>query len=87
MTFSQFDKDMRSLISFFVERSNRTVRSKLSRLTQLSRLLSLESPDELLEYWGANEGPIPWEFNAAEARRILRQRVDFDADSIARLAL
>jgi hypothetical protein len=26
---------------------------------------------QLLEYWGANEGPIPWEFNAAEAKRVL----------------
>jgi hypothetical protein len=28
---------------------------------------------QLLEYWGTNEGLVPWEFNAAEAKRLLGQ--------------
>lgn len=93
---AQFEKDIRSLVSFFCDRSTTSVKAKLMRLTQLSRMVSLESPAEvcttpvplpslmsrvalplipacgqLLEYWGANEGPVPWEFNASEAKRVL----------------
>ena len=67
----QFERDMRALVSFFVSHSNSSVRSKLTRLVQLSKLLSLDSPQELLDYWGTNEGPVPWEFNGSEAKRWL----------------
>ncbi len=62
---------MRALVAFFVAHSSSNVRSKLTRLLQLSKLLSLDSPQELLDYWGTNEGPVPWEFNGAEAKRLL----------------
>ncbi len=42
---------------------------------------------QLLEYWGSNEGPVPWEFNAAEAKRLLALRVEFTAFDIDFLQL
>jgi hypothetical protein len=38
---------MRALVAFFVDRSSAAVRSKLTRLTQLSRLLNLDMPMEV----------------------------------------
>jgi hypothetical protein len=67
----QFERDVRALVAFFSSKGSPGVKSKLTRLLQLSKLLALDSPQELLEYWGANEGPVPWEFNAAEAKRLL----------------
>jgi hypothetical protein len=43
----QFERDMRALVAFFVDRSSAAVRSKLTRLTQLSRLLNLDMPMEV----------------------------------------
>ena len=43
----QFEKDMRSLVAFFSDRSSSSVKSKLTRLVQLSRMLSMESPSEV----------------------------------------
>jgi hypothetical protein len=42
---------------------------------------------QLLEYWGPNEGPTPWEYNAAEAKRALALRIDFSQDAITALPL
>ena len=52
----QFDSDVRSLVSFFVTRSSRRVREKFARLLQIARLLNLESPSEILEYWEGSAG-------------------------------
>jgi hypothetical protein len=67
----QFERDVRALVAFFGAKGNPGVKAKLTRLVQLAKVLSLDSPQELLEFWGANEGPIPWEFNAAEVKRLL----------------
>jgi hypothetical protein len=84
----QFDADVRALAAFFVARSSRRVRDKFTRLLQIAQLLNLESPAEVLEYWGANASEAtPWELSADEVRAVLALRVDFAAAEVAALRL
>ena len=83
----QFDSDMRALTGFFALRSGRRIRSRFTRLLQMAQLLTLESPTEVLEYWGPNSGVVPWELSADEVRSTLALRTDFLPHEIARLKL
>lgn len=65
------------------EMTARTVRDKFARLTQMASLLSLESPAELMEYWGETS----WRLTPAEVRAMLSQRADFSKDAISGLPL
>ena len=90
----QFDADMRSLASFFAERSSRRARAKFTRLRQVAQILNVESPSEVLEWWsstsvgrGGGEPSVPWEVSPEEVRGILALRVEFAAGDIASLKL
>mmetsp|Transcript_32816 Transcript_32816/g.77788 ORF Transcript_32816/g.77788 Transcript_32816/m.77788 type:complete len:739 (+) Transcript_32816:153-2369(+) len=83
----QLDRDIRNLVSHLSEFTNRAVRDKFARLTQMATVLSLETPNEILDYWGDNSGPITWRWNAAEVRRLLELRVDFSQASLNALRL
>lgn len=83
----QFDSDIRGLVAFFVDKCSRRIRGRFTRLLQISQILNLERPAELLEYWGSNAGGITWELTADEARSILSLRVDFSPAEISRLKL
>ena len=63
------------------------VRDKFAILHQKATILSLESAEEILEYWGDNAGPMNWRLSADDIRAVLRQRDDFQADEIAGLLL
>jgi hypothetical protein len=67
--------------------TQRTVRDKFARLTQMATILNLEKVSEILDYWGENSGPMTWRLTPAEVRRILGLRVDFKPESIAALKL
>lgn len=54
---------------------------------QKATLLSLESVDEVSEYWGEAGGPMGWRLSAEDVRHVLRQRTDFAPDEIAALTL
>jgi hypothetical protein len=45
------DRDVRTLVSHLAELTQRTVRDKFARLTQMATVLSLETPSEILDYW------------------------------------
>ena len=92
----QFDADVRSLAAFFIARASRRIRERFTRLLQIAQLLNLESPAEVLEYWGpgaavisgpAGGGGVQWELSAEEVRAVLGLRVDFSAAEVARLRL
>jgi len=83
----QIDKDIRTLVSYMSELTQRTVRDKFARLTQMATVLSLEAPSEILDYWGENSGPITWRFGGAEVKDILAQRVDFTRSDLEALVL
>lgn len=54
----QFDKDFRAVSGYFSSKTQRTVRDKFARLTQMSSLLNLERVSEVNEIWGENSGSI-----------------------------
>ncbi|KAE9598059.1 hypothetical protein Lal_00003977 [Lupinus albus] len=83
----QLDKDTRTLVSHFSVMTQRTVRDKFARLTQMATILNLEKESEIQDFWGENSGPMTWRLTAAEVRRVLVLRVDFKPEAIAALKL
>ncbi|KIY96251.1 Conserved oligomeric Golgi complex subunit 4 [Monoraphidium neglectum] len=53
----------------------------------MATVLSLESVQEFLDYWGDDAGHITWRLTPAEVRAVLAQRQDFARDVIAALPL
>ncbi|KAL6982165.1 Golgi transport complex subunit 4 [Sarracenia purpurea var. burkii] len=83
----QLDRDSRALVSHFSSMTQRTVRDKFARLTQMATILNLEKVSEILDFWGENSGPMTWRLTPAEVRRVLGLRVDFKPEAIAALKL
>ncbi|KAI5061008.1 hypothetical protein GOP47_0023513 [Adiantum capillus-veneris] len=83
----QLDRDARNLVSHFSSMTQRTVRDKFARLSQMATILNLEKVSEILDYWGENSGPMTWRLTPAEARRILGLRIDFKPEAIQALRL
>ncbi|KAK9830013.1 hypothetical protein WJX72_009198 [[Myrmecia] bisecta] len=83
----QLDRDVRTLTSTMSEVTQRTVRDKFAKLSQMATILSLESAGEMLDYWGENAGPITWRLTEVQVREVLGQRRDFTREEIASLAL
>eukprot|EP00249_Psilotum_nudum_P021597 c28167_g1_i1 orf=66-2351(+) len=83
----QLDRDARALVGHFSAMTQRTVRDKFARLTQMATILNLEKVSEILDYWGENSGPMTWRLTPAEVRRILSLRVDFKSETIQSLRL
>ncbi|GAQ80078.1 Golgi transport complex protein [Klebsormidium nitens] len=83
----QLDRDARTLVGHFSGMTQRTVRDKFARLTQMATILNLEKVSEILDYWGENSGPMTWRLTPAEVRRVLGLRVDFKPEAIAQLKL
>jgi hypothetical protein len=51
---------MLQLSLFFNQPIIYLVRELFARLTQISTLLNLEKPSDLLEFWGENSGHMTW---------------------------
>lgn len=83
----QLDKEVRALINHFSEMSQRPVRDKFARLSQMSTILNFEKASEILDFWGENAGHVTWLLTPAEVRRVLGLRIDFKPDAIAALRL
>ncbi|KAJ3683805.1 hypothetical protein LUZ60_014032 [Juncus effusus] len=83
----QLDKEVRGLINHFSEMSQRPVRDKFSRLSQVATILNFERVSEILDFWGDNAGHLTWMLTPAEVRRVLGLRVDFRPEAIAALRL
>ncbi|XP_047311085.1 conserved oligomeric Golgi complex subunit 4-like [Impatiens glandulifera] len=83
----QLDRDIRALVSFFSSMTQRTVRDKFARLTQMATILNLEKVSEILDFWGENSGPMTWRLTPADVRRVLGLRIDFKPEAIAALKL
>jgi hypothetical protein len=53
----------------------------------MGTVLSLESVEEFLDYWGDDTGHVTWRLAPAEVRALLSQRADFSKEAIAALTL
>ncbi|KAF9589207.1 hypothetical protein IFM89_019716, partial [Coptis chinensis] len=83
----QLNRDVRALVSHFSSMTQRTVRDKFTRLTQMATILNLEKVSELLDFWGENSGPMTWRLTPAEVKKGVGLRVDFKPEAIAALRL
>ncbi|KAG7468702.1 hypothetical protein MATL_G00145750 [Megalops atlanticus] len=83
----QFDKELRSLVTYLTTVTTWTIRDKFARLTQMATILNLERVTEILDYWGPNSGPLTWRLTPAEVRQVLALRIDFRSEDIKRLRL
>uniref|UniRef100_A0A8C4M163 Conserved oligomeric Golgi complex subunit 4 n=1 Tax=Equus asinus TaxID=9793 RepID=A0A8C4M163_EQUAS len=83
----QFDKELRSLVAYLTTVTTWTIRDKFARLSQMATILNLERVTEILDYWGANSGPLTWRLTPAEVRQVLALRIDFRSEDIKRLRL
>lgn len=77
---------MRTLVSALADVTQRSVRDKFARLSQIATVLSLETVGELKEFWGA-DATISWRLTETQVREVLSQRFDFDQSEIALLSL
>ena len=74
----QFDREIRSLVSFFAAWS---MREKFSRLNQIATILNLEAVSEI------NDFHENWKLTTTEMKQILALRVDFNAEEVKKLRL
>eukprot|EP01113_Clastostelium_recurvatum_P041791 TRINITY_DN6696_c0_g1_i1.p1 TRINITY_DN6696_c0_g1~~TRINITY_DN6696_c0_g1_i1.p1 ORF type:complete len:751 (-),score=209.79 TRINITY_DN6696_c0_g1_i1:29-2281(-) len=81
----QFDKDVRALLQYFSSITQRPVRDKFTRLSQMASLLSLERTDEVAEYYAEHQAGAVWRLSQTEVRKVLALRTDFSPEAIARI--
>ena len=67
----QLDKEVRGLVSQTSNLTERTVRDKFARLSHISTALNLDSPAEILDYWGDNAGTMNWRLTGREVKQVL----------------
>lgn len=80
----QIEREIRILISYFSDKTIRTVRDKFLRLNQISSLLKLFKLNQVLELW--NDHTITWRLSSVEVKKVLELRIDFK-DSVHQLKL
>jgi len=83
----QLDREVRALVNYFSEMSQRPVRDKFARLSQMTTILNFERVSEILDFWGENAGHMTWLLTPSEVRRVLGLRLDFKPEAIAALRL
>ncbi|ONK71711.1 uncharacterized protein A4U43_C04F11570 [Asparagus officinalis] len=83
----QLDREVRALVNHFSEMSQRPVRDKFARLSQMTTILNFERVSEILDFWGENAGHMTWLLTPSEVRRVLGLRLDFKPEAIAALRL
>ena len=81
------EKDVRNMVNYTSNLTQRTVRDKFARLSQMATLLNLESPGEVLDYWGDNADQMMWRLTPFEVKRVLKLRVEFLAVDVDELQL
>jgi hypothetical protein len=80
----QLDKDLRSLTSYLSSLTSWPVRDRFTRLMQIATLLTLETVNELFDYWG---GSMLWRLTPTEVRRVLHLRTEFRTEDVERIKL
>ncbi|RYG42009.1 hypothetical protein EON68_02410 [archaeon] len=78
------DADMRALVTLFVDRTSWHVRSKFTRLLQVTSVLGVSQPAEVADIRAALSAPGAWLLSTEEVRAVLSQRTDFRAIDIDR---
>jgi hypothetical protein len=80
----QLDKDLRVLTGYLSSLTSWPVRDRFARLMQMATLLTLETVNELFDYWG---GSMLWRLTPSEIRRVLHLRTEFRTEDVERIKL
>ncbi|TDH65056.1 uncharacterized protein CCR75_006058 [Bremia lactucae] len=83
----QFDKDIRVISTFLITEGGEEVREAFSILLQLSEVLNVDTPQDVLEIYGRRRRGVAWTLPAARVKEILSRRVDFADALINKLVL
>uniref|UniRef100_A0A7S4LE23 Conserved oligomeric Golgi complex subunit 4 n=1 Tax=Eutreptiella gymnastica TaxID=73025 RepID=A0A7S4LE23_9EUGL len=89
----QVDKDLRALRNYFTEKTEKPVRDKFTRMSQITNLLSVDKVSEVYDLWGGSGGSgggsnhLMWRVSSAEVKQVLALRVDFEKTAINALKL
>ncbi|XP_014259594.1 conserved oligomeric Golgi complex subunit 4 [Cimex lectularius] len=78
------DKEVRGLISYLSTTTSWSVREKFTRLTQIATILNLERASEISDYLTSSH---TWRLSLSDIKKIMKLRVDFTSDEIARIKL
>eukprot|EP01118_Nematostelium_gracile_P001246 TRINITY_DN11309_c0_g1_i1.p1 TRINITY_DN11309_c0_g1~~TRINITY_DN11309_c0_g1_i1.p1 ORF type:complete len:686 (-),score=149.25 TRINITY_DN11309_c0_g1_i1:20-2077(-) len=81
----QLSREVKRMNDYFLQYT-KTSRQKLSRLSQMASLLSLEKPLDVLDIWG-EKSSIKWKLTPQEVIAVLERRQDFLKPEIATLKL
>jgi hypothetical protein len=81
----QFDKDIRVLSTFFSEFCD--CRLHFANLTQISMILNVDSPLDVLDVYGRKSRGIEWQLDGARVKMVLSRRVEFSDSAINQLKL
>ncbi|KAJ3025059.1 UNVERIFIED_CONTAM: Golgi transport complex subunit 4 [Siphonaria sp. JEL0065] len=80
----RFDKDLRSVTTYLTGLTNWNIRDKFVRLNNIGSLLNVEGLGEVAEVIGVSAG---WRLSAADVKKVLVLRIDFNAGDVAQLKL
>lgn len=78
----QFDKELRSLVTYLSSTTNWTIRDKFAKITQTASILNLEVPSEMEELWGGGAVGSWSRWNKHEIKNVMNLRADFRAEDI-----
>ncbi|KAG3114696.1 hypothetical protein PI124_g6481 [Phytophthora idaei] len=85
----QFDKDVRVISTFLSGEggAGEEVREAFATLTQLSEVLNVDTPQDVLDVYGRRRRGVAWTLPAARVKEVLSRRVEFADASINKLVL
>ncbi|CAI5744669.1 unnamed protein product [Peronospora destructor] len=85
----QFDKDVRVISTFFSGEGGASdkVREAFAALTQLSEVLNVDTPQDVLDVYGRRRRGVAWTLSAARVKEVLSRRVEFADAAINTLVL
>ncbi|OWZ24170.1 Conserved oligomeric Golgi complex subunit [Phytophthora megakarya] len=85
----QFDKDVRVISTFLSGEggAGEEVREAFATLTQLSEVLNVDTPQDVLDVYGRRRRGVAWTLPAARVKEVLSRRVEFADAAINKLVL
>ncbi|KAL4151928.1 hypothetical protein PRNP1_008864 [Phytophthora ramorum] len=85
----QFDKDVRVISTFLSGEGGAgdEVREAFAALTQISEVLNVDTPQDVLDVYGRRRRGVAWTLPAARVKEVLSRRVEFADAAINKLAL
>ncbi|RLN51409.1 hypothetical protein BBJ29_000642 [Phytophthora kernoviae] len=85
----QFDKDVRVLSTFLSGEGGAgdEVREAFGSLTQISEVLNVDTPEDVMYIFGRRRRGVAWTLPAARVKEVLSRRVEFGDSAINKLVL